>query len=102
MCGLWLPNFSDSRHDLPGHTDSLAGLVPRDVVGDDPEERRPRLGVAASVGTEELRDCLNPTEKRDPGPGLPEAVTHRTDGFRPAPEKLLATAPSCFMRFARA
>jgi len=31
---LWLPNFGDSRNDLPGHPDSIAGLVPRHVVGD--------------------------------------------------------------------
>ena len=54
MCGLWLPNFSDSRHDLPGHTDSLAGLVPRDVVGDEPEERCQRFGSATSAGAEKV------------------------------------------------
>jgi len=44
---------------LPGHEDSFAGLVPRDLVGDDPQERCQRFGTATRVGLEELRDRLD-------------------------------------------
>jgi hypothetical protein len=33
MRGLWLPNVGHRRDDLPGHADTVAGLVPRHVVG---------------------------------------------------------------------
>ena len=42
------------RNDFPGHTDTIACLVPRHVVGDDPEERCQRVGVATSARLEEL------------------------------------------------
>ena len=51
---LWLPNFSNSGNDLPGHPDSIACVVPRDVVGDDPEERSQRVGVATNSRPEEI------------------------------------------------
>ena len=55
---LRLPNFSDSRDDLPGHANSFAGLVPGHVVGNHSEERRQRFGVATGARAEELRDSL--------------------------------------------
>ena len=58
VCGLWLPNFSNSGNDLPGHANPFTNLVPCDVVGDHPEERRQRFGSATSARTEELRDGL--------------------------------------------
>ncbi len=54
VCGLWLPDFGDSRDDLPGHADPIASVVSRHVVGDDPEERRQHVGTAASAGAEKL------------------------------------------------
>ena len=56
VCPVWLPDFGDSRNDLPGHADTVAGLVPRDMVGHHPEERCQRPGAATRIGTEELRD----------------------------------------------
>ena len=56
---LWLPNFSDSGNDLSGYTDTVARLVPRDVVGDDPEERCQRVGAATSARTEKIRDGMD-------------------------------------------
>ena len=53
VCGLWLPNLCDHRNDLLGYADSVAGLVSRHV-GNDPEERRQRVGAATSAGAEEL------------------------------------------------
>jgi hypothetical protein len=54
VCRLWLPNFGDSRNNFPGHADSIASLVSRHVVGDDPEERRQCVGFATSAGVEKL------------------------------------------------
>ena len=59
MLGLRRADFGDGRNHLPGHTNSLAGLVSRHVVGDDAKERRQCVGAAASVGSEELRDGLD-------------------------------------------
>jgi hypothetical protein len=54
VCGKWLPNLSDSGDDLPGYEDPFAGLVPHDVVADDPEERCQRVGIAASARLDEI------------------------------------------------
>jgi hypothetical protein len=54
-----MPSFGDSRDDLPGYEDTFAGLVPRDVVDDHPEERRQRIGTTTRAGLEELRDGLD-------------------------------------------
>jgi hypothetical protein len=47
--GLWLPNFGDGRNDLPGHANPFAGLVPRHVVANHPEQRRQRFGSATGA-----------------------------------------------------
>jgi hypothetical protein len=54
VCGLRPPNLCDLRDDLSGYADPIAGLVSRHVVDNDSEKRRQRVGVAASVGAEEL------------------------------------------------
>jgi hypothetical protein len=54
VCRVWVPDFGDGQNDLPGHADSVTRMVSRHVVGDDPEERRQRVGTATSAGTEEL------------------------------------------------
>ena len=41
--------------DFPGHTHPLAGVVPRHVEGDDPEEWGERFGTAARAGLKEYR-----------------------------------------------
>src|SRR5438309_1950502 len=38
------------RHDLPGHADALADLVPRDVVGHQPEDWDQRPGLQQVLG----------------------------------------------------
>src|ERR1017187_2013723 len=54
VCSVWRPNIRDRRDHFPGHADAIARLVSRHVVGDDPEERRQRVRVAASAGVKEL------------------------------------------------
>ena len=56
---LWLSNVGYGRHDFPGYAYSAIGVVSSHVVGDHPEEWCQCLGVAASVGAEELRDGLD-------------------------------------------
>ena len=51
---LRLSNFGYGGHDLPGHPNSIAGLVSRDMVGDDAEERCQRVGAATSARPEEI------------------------------------------------
>ena len=51
---VWMPDFGDRRDDFPGYTHAIASLVSRHVVGDHAEERRQRVGAAASAGAEEL------------------------------------------------
>lgn len=58
-------DFGDRRDDFSRYADPFAGVVPGLVVGDDPEERRQRIGSAARARAEEIRDglgrgCTNP------------------------------------------
>jgi len=48
--GLWLPNFGDSRNDLPGHANPFAGLVPRHVVGATQKNGASALGLQRVLG----------------------------------------------------
>ena len=59
MCRLWISDIGEGRDHIPGHEDTVAGLVPGDVVGNDSEERRQCFGAAARIGLEEVRDCLD-------------------------------------------
>ena len=59
VCGLPEPNIGHCRDDISGHPDATGGLVSGHVVGDDTEKRSQRTGLAAGVGTEELRDGLD-------------------------------------------
>ena len=52
--GLRLPDICDGWNDLSGHADAVARLVSRHVVGNNPEERRQRVGAATRAGAEEL------------------------------------------------
>src|SRR5450432_1972749 len=52
-------DFGDHRDDFSGHQDATTGVVSRHVVGDNPEERRQRLGSATRAGAEEVRDGLD-------------------------------------------
>jgi len=56
--GLWLPNFGDSRNDLPGHANAFAGLVPRHVVGGHAEEWCQCGGPSTGARAQELGDRL--------------------------------------------
>jgi len=61
--GVWeLPvsGLADGRHHLPGYAQTLAALVSGQVVGDDAEERRQRVGTAAHLGTQDVLDGLDP------------------------------------------
>ena len=59
VCWLWMPDVGDGEDDLPRYKDPFGGVVPRDVVGDHPEEWSQRFGTAAGVGLEKLRDCVD-------------------------------------------
>ena len=54
VCRVRLPDFGDRRNDFSGYADSIACVVSRDVVGDDPEERCQRFGSATSAGVEKV------------------------------------------------
>ena len=56
---VWVPDFGHRRNDLPGHANPVARVVSRHVVGDHPEERGQRLGVATSAGAERVQDRLD-------------------------------------------
>ena len=53
--GLWAPGVGDGGHDLRGHAYPDDALVPGDLVGGQPEERRQRLGLAARPRFGQLR-----------------------------------------------
>src|SRR5208283_2875596 len=61
--------LGDGRDNLSGHPHAAAVVVPRDVVGDDPEEWRQRFGTAASVGLAPVRDGLDVAAYTAPGDG---------------------------------
>jgi len=47
-------NFGDGGHDFPGHPEAAGDVVSRNVVRDESEERRQRVGFAASAGAGQL------------------------------------------------
>ena len=53
------PDFGDCGNDLSGQSPAIDLVVPGGVVGDQPEERSQRHGLAARVGVEELQDGLD-------------------------------------------
>lgn len=60
---LWPWRASDSGNGLPSHAVAPAGVVPGDLVGDEPEERGERLGTPTHPGVESLRDGMgNPAQ----------------------------------------
>jgi hypothetical protein len=61
VCRLWISDLGDGRDHIkiPGHEDTVAGLVPGDVVGNGSEERCQCFGAAARIGLEEVRDSLD-------------------------------------------
>ncbi len=51
VCRVWVPDLSGCRNDLFQDTRTpVTRVVSRHVVGDDPEERRQRVGTATSAG----------------------------------------------------
>lgn len=58
---LWVPSpdFGDCGNDLSGQPPAIDPVVPGGMVGDQPEERSQRHGLAARVGLEELQDGLD-------------------------------------------
>jgi len=59
MHGVPSPDFGDCGNDLSGQPPAIDLVVPGGVVGDQPEERSQRHGLAACVGLEELQDGLD-------------------------------------------
>ena len=57
--GLWPPGFGNGGHDLPRHTYAVDALVPRHLVGGQPEERRQRTGPATNPWTGQLPHGLD-------------------------------------------
>jgi len=55
---LRLSDLSDGWHRVPGYAEAPLRLVSGDVVCDQPEERRQRLGLAASPLTGQLSNRL--------------------------------------------
>src|SRR5512144_2060585 len=54
---------------VPGHTQTVADVVPGDVVRHQPEERRQRPGPAAGARAGQLRDGLDLAPQAAPGDG---------------------------------
>ena len=57
--GVSSPDFGDCGNDLSGQPPAYDPVVSSSVVGDQPEERSQRHGLAACVGLEELQDSLD-------------------------------------------
>ena len=47
-------DFGDGGNDLAGHPHSSASVVPSHVVGDHPEERSQRAGIATHTGITQI------------------------------------------------
>jgi hypothetical protein len=60
-----MPDLGDGRDDLPGYPDTVAGLVPRCVVDDHPEERRQRVGTTTRARIELARFASVEIDRRD-------------------------------------
>ena len=58
MRRLWTPDLGDSRNNFSGYAHLSEVVVSRHVVGDYPEERGQRFGLAAGTGTAQLSDRL--------------------------------------------
>ena len=66
--------FRDGRYDFRAYAYAVADLVPRDLVGGDPEERGQRLGAATRAWSGKLRDGMDlaaqdPASHGSPRPG---------------------------------
>ena len=69
--GLWAPGVGDGGHDLRGHAYPADALVPGDLVGGQPEERRQRLGLAARPRFGQLPHGLDVAAQAPPRDGAP-------------------------------
>ena len=67
--GLWAPGVGDGGHDLRGHAYPADALVPGDLVGGQPEERRQRLGLAARPRFGQLPHGLDVAAQAPPRDG---------------------------------
>ena len=56
---MWTADLRDRRDHFSGHAHAIDDVVSRDVVGDQPEDRRERAAIAAGAGPRELRDRLD-------------------------------------------
>jgi transposase-like protein len=50
VCSVWLPDIRDRRNDFPGHTDTIACLVPRHVVVTTQKNGASALGLQRVLG----------------------------------------------------
>ena len=71
--GLSSSNFGDCGDDFSRQSAAADLVVPGGVVGDQPEERRPRHGLTAGAGLEELQDGLEPAAQAAPRHGTPRS-----------------------------
>src|SRR3989442_6952866 len=81
---VWPPGLADGGHDLPGHPDLVGAVVRRDLVGDEPEERRERARVAAHPRIGKLPHGLDLAPQAPPrdGPTRPRPSLGRGGGRR--------------------
>ena len=77
-------HLADGRHDLRGHAQAAADVVPGDVVRHQPEERRQRPRPAAGARAGQLRDRLDVAAQAAPGdgPAGPRSPRRRGRGRR--------------------
>ena len=78
--GLRTTDLGDGRHDLSRHPDPAAHVVPRYVVGDQPEDRGERQGAPAGLGVGQLRDGVDLAAQVAAGDGA--AGARSADGYR--------------------
>ena len=79
---LWAPGVGDGGDDLRGHPDPADAVVPGDLVGGEPEERRQRLGPAARPRLGQLPHGLDVAAQAPPRDGAARSGT----GCRPEVE----------------
>ena len=69
VCIVWNAGVGDGGNDLRAHAHAAADLVPCDLVGGDPEERRQRPRVAAGSRPWKLRDSMDVAAQDSAGHG---------------------------------
>jgi len=71
MRRLRTSNLGDRGNHLSGHAQAVGDVVPHHVVGDEPEERDQRAGLAESAWIGKLQDCLDMVAQVEASDGPP-------------------------------